>query len=143
MSQVPESLVARRRSELLAVFAGGVAGTLVRAAVEAAAAPSDGAFPWTTLTVNLAGAFLLGAVANGFGETVIDEGYRHPLLGAGFCGALTTFSTLQVELVRLVDDGAPATAASYAAASVVLGIGAAALGARLRRGSTDAESEKA
>ena len=100
------------RAELLAVFAGGCLGALARAGV-AEALP----VPWATLLVNVVGAFVLGAVVT-----------RSPrLLGTGFCGAFTTFSTMQVELLEL-----PALeAAAYACASVVLGLAAVALGRRL------------
>lgn len=51
--------------------------------------------------------------------------YRRPLLGTGFCGALSTFATLQVELLDMLRDGRYPLAAGYAAAS--LGGGLAAL----------------
>ncbi len=53
------------------------------------------------------------------------------LLGAGFCGGLTTFSTLQLELYDLLDAGEPALAATYAAVSVAAGLVAIRLGERL------------
>jgi fluoride exporter len=100
------------RSELLAVFLGGCLGALARAAV-AEALP----VPWGTLAVNVFGAFLLGVVVT-----------RSPRFwGTGFCGALTTFSTLQVQALAL---STPA-AALYVVGSVVLGYLAVDLGRRV------------
>ncbi|CNJ97184.1 camphor resistance protein CrcB [Mycobacterium tuberculosis] len=48
--------------------------------------------------------------------------YRRPLLGTGFCGGLTTFSTMQVETVRMVEHGHWALAVSYTAASIAAGL---------------------
>jgi CrcB protein len=106
-----------------AVFAGGAAGALLRALlVEATAA--DGGWPWTTLAVNVAGAFALGYIAVRLMHHPSPWAYAHPLLATGFCGALTTFSAIQLEVLALVDGGRAATAAAYVACSVALGLGA-------------------
>jgi CrcB protein len=104
------------------VFAGGVAGALARAGVVEALPHDPGQWPWATLLVNVAGAFVLGAVA--------ARGRRRALLGQGFCGALTTFSTFQLELLQMLDDGHEALALAYAAASLAAGLAAAELGRR-------------
>lgn len=105
-----------------AVFAGGVAGALLRAGL-ARALPWDGhGWPWATFVVNLAGTVLLGYLATRLQERLPPSTYRRPLLGTGFCGALTTFSTFQLELIDLMRHGAPATAVAYALASVLLGL---------------------
>lgn len=100
-----------------AVVAGGVAGALARAGVAHGLAS-----PWGTLLVNVAGTTLLGWLATRLQERLPPSTFRRPALATGFCGALTTFSTLQVELIRLVRDGHPATAAGYLAASLAGGL---------------------
>ena len=107
---------------LTAVFIGGVAGALARAGVADALAHDPGRWPWATLLVNAAGAFLLGWVA--------ARGFRRELIGQGFCGALTTFSAFQLELLRMLDDGRIGLALAYAGASLALGVAAAELGRR-------------
>src|SRR5215216_2556659 len=108
------------RRELAAIFAGGFAGAEV---VEAL--PHDAAeWPWATFAVNLAGAFALGYFATRLQERLPLSAYRRPLLGTGFCGALTTFSTVQVELVRMLEDGRDGLALGYATASIAAGFAA-------------------
>ena len=107
---------------LTAVFIGGVAGALARAGVADALAPDPGHWPWATLIVNVAGAFVLGWVA--------ARSYRRALIGQGFCGALTTFSTFQLELLQMLDHGRAGLALAYAAVSLALGLAAAELGRR-------------
>jgi fluoride exporter len=108
--------------ELAAVFAGGCIGAVARAGVAQALPVHPGAWPWATLLVNVTGAFLLGYFTTRLQERLPLSAYRRPLLGTGFCGALTTFSTVQVELLRLLDAGAVGTAVGYAAASVAAGL---------------------
>ena len=104
------------------MFAGGVAGALARTAVAEAIPHDPGHWPWATLLVNVVGAFVLGAVA--------ARGFRRALLGQGFCGALTTFSALQLELLQMLDAGRTGLALAYAAASLAAGLAAAELGRR-------------
>lgn len=82
--------------------------------------------PWGTLTVNLAGSLLLGLVA---GSTVrLGTDVVALLVGTGFCGAFTTFSSFAVETVRLADAGRGRAAALYVVGSVVAGLAVAAVG---------------
>jgi len=82
-------------------------------------------FPWGTLVVNVVASFVLGVVA-GAGRSVAPD--VAVLLGTGFCGALSTYSTFSYETLRLVQDGARRYAVANVAVSLVVGIGAAALG---------------
>jgi CrcB protein len=110
-----------------AVFLGGILGTLARAGV-AEALPAGGPdVPWATLLVNLAGAALLGWAA----VALTGHQLRRHLVATGLCGALTTFSTFQLELYRMVDDGRLGRALLYAGASLAAGLAAAVAGRRL------------
>ena|SRR5436190_18499677 len=108
--------------EVGAVFIGGAVGALARAGLEHVFAPQPGHWPWTTLTVNLVGAALLAYFATRLQERLPLSSYRRPLLGTGLCGGLTTFSTLQVEVLTMIDQGAYALAISYAVVSTVTGL---------------------
>jgi len=102
---------------LVAVFAGGVLGTLGRAALLEAFPFQAGHWPWGTFIANLVGAALLGAIAERWDE-VHD---LRSLLGAGLCGSLTTFSALQLEAFEMLEADEWVLAASYLAASMTLG----------------------
>ncbi|HEY7224873.1 MAG TPA: fluoride efflux transporter CrcB [Micromonosporaceae bacterium] len=86
----------------------------------------DSVFPWGTFCVNVAGSFLLGALAAGPADP-----HLMALLGVGFCGGLTTYSTFGYETVRLIEDGAYLYALANVTASVAAGLGAAVCGAAL------------
>ncbi len=87
----------------------------------------DSAFPWGTLTINVLGSLLLGIVLS-----VVALGHGSPelvaVLGTGFCGGFTTFSTFGYETVRLAEDGSTRLAIVNVAASLVLGLIAALTG---------------
>ena len=91
----------------------------------------DSLFPWGTLTVNVAGSFLLGLLAGlPVSEPVMAA------VGVGFCGALTTYSTFGYETVRLAQERACFYAAVNATASVLAGLGAAYCGLALAQALT-------
>ena len=115
--------------ELAAVFAGGFVGTLARVALLEAWPVGAGEWPWATFVANIAGALALGWVATR--EPL--PSHRHRLLGTGLCGALTTFSTMQLELLRMLDASYLGLAAAYASVSIVVGLAAVALTTRLAR----------
>ncbi len=108
--------------ELAAVFVGGAVGTLARAGLEALAAPDPGRWPWPTFIVNIVGAFLLGYFVTRLLERLPTSSYRRPLLGTGLCGGLTTFSTMQVETIKMLEHRHYGLAVGYTVASVAAGL---------------------
>lgn len=110
-----------------AAFAGAICRYLVDLAVQHR---TKVVFPLGTLVVNLTGSLVLGFVV-GLG---LYHGLGHDagtVLGTGFLGAYTTFSTFAYETVRLLEDGSTLEALGNAAASSVLGLAAAGAGLAL------------
>ncbi|MEW9531637.1 fluoride efflux transporter CrcB [Microbispora sp. NPDC049125] len=100
------------------VFVGGAVGAPVRYLLDRLVQRwHDGAFPWGTLTVNLLGSFVLGLLS-----ATDPAGVARALLGTGFCGALTTFSTFGYETVRLLEEGSARAAAVNALGGLALGV---------------------
>jgi len=113
---------------LLLVALGAVVGAPVRYLVDRfIQARHDTIFPWGTLAVNVAGSlilgFLAGAAAAGRLNPVIFT-----VLGPGFCGALTTYSTFGYETLRLAEDGSRLLATANIAINLFAGLGAAFVG---------------
>ena len=108
--------------ELAAVFAGGAIGTLARAGLATVAASDPGRWPWPTFIVNIVGAFLLGYFTTRLLERLPVSSYRRPLLGTGLCGGLTTFSTMQVETIRMLEHHHYGLAVGYTVASIAAGL---------------------
>jgi fluoride exporter len=111
----------RDRREIAAILGGGALGALLRTGLSQAFPIESPGWPWVTLVVNIAGAFALGYFATRLQERLPLSAYRRPLLGTGFCGALTTFSTVQIELLELLDHHRYLTALGYTAVSVAAG----------------------
>lgn len=107
--------------ELAAVFAGGALGTVARTGLSLLVAADPGRWPWPTFTVNIVGAFLVGYFTTRLLERLPLSSYRRPLLGTGLCGGLTTFSTMQVETLRMIEHRHYGLAAGYTCASLVFG----------------------
>ena len=121
------------RRELRAIFAGGFVGAVARAALLELLPPDAAQWPWATFLVNIVGSLLLGYFTTRLQERLPLSAYRRPFLGTGLCGGLTTFSTMQLELLRRLDDGNAGLALGYAAASVALGLVAVGLASNLVR----------
>lgn len=108
--------------ELAAVFIGGAIGALVRVWLGRTFAPSDAnTWPWLTLSINLSGSFALGYLATRLQDRLPQSTYSRPLLGTGFCGAYTTFSTMQVEILRMIEKDHYGLASGYALTSITGG----------------------
>jgi CrcB protein len=106
--------------KLAAIYLGGVLGALIRVGLAEAASTDPGQWPWATFAVNMGGALLLGYFFALFRDHP-EESLRHPFLGAGICGTLTTFSTMQLELYEMVDGAHLGLAAAYCAVTVAAG----------------------
>ena len=114
------------------VFLGGGAGSLTRYLMGLGLARWSQHFPTGTFVVNVLGSLLLGFL---FGFAYAHE-FRHEreltlLLGTGFLGGFTTFSTFELEGFSLLTNGHAAAGTAYLLGSVAAGLAAAALGAWL------------
>ncbi|MET3790132.1 fluoride efflux transporter CrcB [Aquamicrobium terrae] len=114
----------------LAVAFGGAVGSLARYMLSAAAQPISGSLPWGTILINILGSFIIGL----FGTLTLAHG-RYPvsenvrlLVMVGVCGGFTTFSSFSLQTLDLLRSGAMGRAAINIIASVVLCVGAVAVG---------------
>jgi len=116
------------------VALGGALGALSRYGVECALDgllhPGAG-FPWATFGINLAGSFLLGWILSRAETGGSGDSWLRDFGGVGFCGAFTTFSAMNLEMVEMAQSGSLALAAGYFVASIVCGIAMAWVGAGL------------
>ncbi len=109
------------RRELAAIFCGGIVGALARTGLAQAFPVGPGSWPWPTFAVNIVGAFMLGYFVTRL-ERLPTSAYKRSFLGTGVCGALTTFSTMQVELFKMIEAARWGLAVSYAVATIVVGL---------------------
>lgn len=116
------------RQELAAIYVGGALGALARVGLSEALPHGADAWPWATFLVNMVGAALLGWFVTRLGERLPPSSYRRPFLATGICGALTTFSTLQLEVFEMLEGGYLPLALAYAAATIVGGFACVHLG---------------
>ena|SRR5690242_18125443 len=131
MNRTP--LLTLDRRELAAIFVGGAIGSCARTGLSQLAPTHIGRWPWATFAVNIVGCVLLGYFVTRLQERLPITAYRRPLLGTGFCGALTTFSTLQLEILRMFDRGDGVFAIEYLVASLICGFGGVVLGTAIVR----------
>lgn len=97
-------------SNWVLVALGGGLGAVLRFAVSEAIPSED--VPWATLSVNLVGSLLLGAMTAAVATQVMSES-QAMFLGMGLLGAFTTMSTYSVETIGLIEDGKWRIAAAY------------------------------
>jgi CrcB protein len=111
---------------LALVFVGAMVGAPLRYLTDRTMQNRhDTLFPWGTFSVNMIGCLILGALT-GAGSALPPNLFA--LLGTGFCGALTTYSTFSYETLRLAENKAYFYAAMNVTISVITGLGAALLG---------------
>ena len=118
---------------LLAVLAGGLAGTLGRYELALAWAPPPVGFPAAIFTINTSGAFLLGLILTVLVRPPLRHRSLRAFLGTGLLGGWTTYSTLAVGSAVLTKQGHAAVAVAYLGASLVAGLLAVGLGMALGR----------
>jgi fluoride exporter len=116
----------------LLVAAGGALGSWLRFAVGRLLAQASGAFPWATLTVNVAGSLAMGLLVGWLARSTGSEATRL-LIAVGLLGGFTTFSAFSLEVVTLVQRGQPALALTYLTASIAAGLAALWLGLLVMR----------
>ncbi|MEU5673886.1 fluoride efflux transporter CrcB [Micromonospora sp. NPDC047753] len=114
---------------VLLIALGAAVGAPLRYLTDRAVQSRHGsAFPWGTLLVNVAGSLLLGVLVGWPVGPAVSA-----LLGTGFCGALTTYSTFSYETLRLTTDGHRLLALANVLGSVAAGLAAATTGYALAR----------
>jgi CrcB protein len=121
------------RQELAAIFAGGFLGAITRAGLAQSFAERADQWPWATFAVNMLGAVLLGYFITRLQERLPPSLYRRAFLGTGVCGALTTFSTVMVELAKMLEGDHVALAFAYTGATLAGGFAAVFLATKLVR----------
>jgi CrcB protein len=107
--------------ELASIFVGGAVGAALRVELTTQYLSAPTSWPWAVFAINISGAVLLGYIITRLQDRLPLSTYRRPLLGTGFCGAYTTFSTMQLELLKMLDHRSYILAAGYALASITAG----------------------
>jgi CrcB protein len=121
-STVPTKVVPNlHRHDLAAIFLGGAAGGLLRVWLSRSFSSGAADWPWAIFAINASGSFALACLATWLHERPPESRFHHPLLTTGFCGAYTTFSTMQIELLAMIDHHREQLAAGYAFTSIAAG----------------------
>ncbi|HUR85485.1 MAG TPA: CrcB family protein [Solirubrobacteraceae bacterium] len=121
------------QARVAAIAIGGAAGTLARMAMADVFPPEPRQWPWATFIVNLVGALLLGWVLTCLARQAAPNRFLRPFIATGFCGALTTFSALQIETLEFARGGPVALAVGYPLTSLAAGLAAALAGVTVAR----------
>ncbi|GAA5179894.1 hypothetical protein GCM10023322_10930 [Rugosimonospora acidiphila] len=116
-----------------AIALGGALGALGRYGIGYAFPASATGFPWATFVINVSGCLLIGVLMVLNDRFWSGRRLVRPFLGTGVLGGYTTFSTYVVDIQRLAQGGAAATALAYLAVSVLVGLAAVAVGVGLTR----------
>jgi fluoride exporter len=119
------------RLELTAIFAGGSLGALARAALAELLHVPVGSWPWASFSVNMAASFVLAFAVTWIGEHHPRTMYARAFWATGVSGALSTFSTVMLELVRLQESAGAGLACAYGLASIAGGLALVLLGVAL------------
>lgn len=122
----------------LLVASGGAVGSWLRFCVGRAWALAigpvrAGAFPWSTLTVNVAGSLAMGLLAGWLAPAGSQGEATRLLLAVGVLGGFTTFSSFSLETIQLIQNGQPALALAYLAVSLAAGLIGLWLGIQMMR----------
>ncbi len=128
------SALRRGVGPVLAVSAGGVVGGGGRYLVDVALPMAQRAIPWSTLSVNVIGAFLLALLLVLMLDVWRPTAYVRVFLAVGALGSFTTFSTLIVEVDLLYAQGAAGVATTHLLASILGGLAATSAGLVIGRG---------
>ncbi|CAL9362035.1 fluoride efflux transporter CrcB [Streptomyces sp. enrichment culture] len=107
-----------------AVAVGGAIGATARYAASVLWPAHSGGFPWTTFWVNVTGCAVIGVFMVLVTEARTVHRLVRPFFGTGVLGGYTTFSTYAVDIQRLLDDGRPAIAFAYLAATLLAALAA-------------------
>ena len=107
--------------ELGAIFTGGAVGAVLRVWLGTKFPAGAASWPWMTFIINVTGSVALAYFATRLQERLPQSTYRRPFLGTGLCGAYTTFSTMQVEILRMIEHGRMNLAVSYGVTSIAAG----------------------
>jgi CrcB protein len=105
----------RERQTVALVTVGGIVGAVARYEAGLIWPTNGGAFPWTTLGINLLGSLALAMLVVLASDRWPERSWLRPLIGTGVIGGFTTFSTFSVDIKRLLANGHAPTAVAYVA----------------------------
>ena len=130
-AEIPLAAAPVGAGELAAIFGGGFIGAVARAGLADGLGTSPASWPWPTFAVNMLAAALLGYAIAWLGGHHPRTMRARAFLATGVCGALSTFSTVMIELIHLDERSGLGLAAGYGTASIAGGLAAVVLGVRL------------